>query len=54
MGDFSTLEQSISFIREDELVEVTPRAVHMRKAVLSAQKHHNLRSAKVKKNIPMC
>jgi len=36
-----TLEQAISFIREDELVEVTPRAVRMRKEVLSAQKRHN-------------
>jgi GTP-binding protein len=35
-----TLEQAISFIREDELVEVTPRAVRMRKAVLSAQERH--------------
>ena len=43
-----TLEQTISFIREDELVEVTPRSVRMRKAVLSAQKRHNLRSAKAK------
>ncbi len=40
-----TLEQSISFIREDELVEVTPRSVRMRKAALSAQKRHNLRVA---------
>ena len=46
-----TLEQTISFIREDELVEVTPRSVRMRKAVLSAQKRHNLRSAKAKKNM---
>jgi len=44
-----TLEQAISFIREDELVEVTPRSVRMRKAVLSAQKRHTLRGAKVKK-----
>ncbi len=44
-----TLEQTISFIREDELVEVTPRSVRMRKAVLSAQKRHTLRGAKVKK-----
>jgi GTP-binding protein len=41
-----TLEQSISFIREDELVEVTPRSVRMRKVVLSAQKRHNLRGVK--------
>ncbi|MGD8290413.1 MAG: translational GTPase TypA [Desulfobacterales bacterium] len=46
-----TLEQCISFIREDELVEVTPRSVRMRKSVLSAQKRHNLRNAKGKKNM---
>ena len=46
-----TLEQTISFIRDDELVEVTPRSVRMRKAVLSAQKRHILRSAKAKKNM---
>jgi GTP-binding protein len=42
-----TLEQAISFIREDEMVEVTPRAVRMRKALLSAQKRHALRSPRV-------
>jgi GTP-binding protein len=46
-----TLEQAISFIREDELVEVTPRSVRMRKAVLSAQKRHTLRGAKVKSSL---
>ena len=46
-----TLEQTVSFIRQDELVEVTPRSVRMRKAVLSAQKRHNLRGAKAKKNM---
>ena len=44
-----TLEQTISFIREDELVEVTPLSVRMRKGVLSYQKRHLLRSAKIKK-----
>jgi len=44
-----TLEQTISFIREDELVEVTPLSIRMRKAVLSFQKRHLLRSAKIKK-----
>jgi GTP-binding protein len=44
----STLEQAISFIREDELVEVTPRSVRMRKAVLSAQKRYTLRSDRIK------
>jgi GTP-binding protein len=43
-----TLEQAISFIREDELVEVTPRAVRMRKAVLSAQKRHVQRGSRGK------
>ncbi|MEZ4528471.1 MAG: translational GTPase TypA [Desulfobacterales bacterium] len=43
-----TLEQTISFIREDELVEVTPLSIRMRKAVLSAQKRHNMRYSKMK------
>ena len=43
-----TLEQTISFIRDDELVEVTPRSVRMRKAVLSAQKRYSGRVTKVK------
>jgi GTP-binding protein len=44
-----TLEQAISFIREDELVEVTPRSVRMRKAALSAQKRYTLHGDKKKK-----
>ncbi len=44
-----TLEQAISFIREDELVEITPMSVRMRKTVLSAQKRHVLRSAGIKR-----
>jgi GTP-binding protein len=44
-----TLEQAISFIREDELVEVTPRSVRIRKAVLSAQKRYTLRGTKKNK-----
>jgi GTP-binding protein len=44
-----TLEQTISFIRDDELVEVTPRSVRMRKAVLSVQKRHVGRGLKAKK-----
>jgi GTP-binding protein len=43
-----TLEQAISFIREDELVEVTPKSIRMRKAALSAHKRHTMRAAKVK------
>jgi GTP-binding protein len=43
-----TLEQAINFIREDELVEVTPSSVRLRKAVLSAQKRHTLRACQMK------
>ena len=31
-----TLERAIQFIREDELMEVTPQSIRLRKAVLSA------------------
>jgi GTP-binding protein len=30
-----TLEQAIAYIESDELVEVTPRAIRLRKAVLN-------------------
>ena len=43
-----TLEFAISFIREDELLEVTPRSLRMRKAVLSASKRHTSNSARNK------
>ncbi len=33
-----TLERAIEFIREDELVEVTPKTIRLRKAVLAANK----------------
>jgi GTP-binding protein len=46
-----TLEQAISFIREDELVEVTPLAVRMRKAVLSVHKRHALRPSRHKNKL---
>jgi GTP-binding protein len=32
-----TLEKAIQFIREDEMVEVTPRSIRLRKIILSAQ-----------------
>jgi GTP-binding protein len=38
-----TLEQAISFIRSDELVEVTPQSIRLRKAVLSAHRRRQLR-----------
>jgi GTP-binding protein len=44
-----TLEQAISFISDDELVEVTPKSVRLRKAVLSAQRRQNLYVSKKKK-----
>jgi GTP-binding protein len=33
-----TLERAIEFINDDELVEVTPKSIRLRKSVLSAQK----------------
>ena len=43
-----TLERAINFIREDEMVEVTPLSIRIRKTVLSAHKRHSMRSAKLK------
>jgi GTP-binding protein len=43
-----TLEQAIDFIREDEMVEVTPKSIRLRKTVLSAQQRHLDRSSKKK------
>jgi GTP-binding protein len=44
-----TLEQAIAFIREDELVEVTPHSLRLRKAELSASRRQNLYVSKKKK-----
>jgi GTP-binding protein len=43
-----TLERAINFIRDDEMVEVTPLSIRIRKTVLSAHKRHSIRSAKLK------
>jgi GTP-binding protein len=43
-----SLEQAVGFLREDELLEVTPRSLRMRKSVLSAQKRHTLRAGRLK------
>ncbi len=43
-----SLEQAITFIREDELVEITPRSIRLRKAVLSARERRVLRSSRIK------
>ncbi len=40
-----TLERAIHFIREDELVEVTPKSLRLRKAVLPAARRHAMRGA---------
>jgi GTP-binding protein len=43
-----TLERAIHFIMEDELVEVTPKSIRLRKTVLDAHHRHTIRSAKLK------
>ncbi|HHC24860.1 MAG TPA: translational GTPase TypA [Desulfobacterales bacterium] len=43
-----TLERAIHFLREDEIVEVTPQSVRLRKTVLSAQKRRTMRATKLK------
>ncbi|MFZ5810731.1 MAG: translational GTPase TypA [Thermodesulfobacteriota bacterium] len=43
-----TLERAIHFIREDELAEVTPTSIRLRKVELSAQKRHMIGGAKKK------
>jgi GTP-binding protein len=43
-----TLEKALQFIRDDEMVEVTPKSVRLRKTELSAQKRHGMSIAKKK------
>lgn len=43
-----TLEYALHFVREDELVEVTPLSIRMRKAELSAQRRYQKAGAKKK------
>ncbi len=38
-----TLERALHFIREDELVEITPKSIRLRKVELSASKRHSSR-----------
>ncbi|QTA82259.1 GTP-binding protein [Desulfonema limicola] len=45
-----TLERAIHFIREDEMVEVTPKSIRLRKTILSAAKRYAMRSTKSQKN----
>lgn len=44
-----TLERAINFIREDELVEITPSSIRLRKAVLSAKQRYAMRPSSRKK-----
>ncbi|MFV0421783.1 translational GTPase TypA [Oleidesulfovibrio sp.] len=43
-----TLEYALNFVKEDELVEVTPLSIRLRKVELSAQKRHSSLGAKKK------
>ena len=40
-----TLERALHLIKDDEMVEVTPRSIRLHKRVLSAQKRHQERAA---------
>ena len=42
-----TLEHAIEFIRDDEMVEVTPKSIRLRKSVLSGLDRHRQRGAKI-------
>lgn len=41
-----TLEQALHFIADDEMVEVTPKSIRLRKTVLTAMGRHNINSKK--------
>ncbi len=43
-----SLERALHFVRDDELIEVTPKSLRMRKAILSAQGRHSAAGAKKK------
>ncbi|MBI5844481.1 MAG: translational GTPase TypA [Deltaproteobacteria bacterium] len=43
-----TLERALQFIREDELLEVTPKSLRLRKSALSAIERHHMRKDKFK------
>ncbi|WP_371877411.1 translational GTPase TypA [Desulfomicrobium sp. ZS1] len=43
-----TLEMALNFIRDDEMVEVTPQNIRLRKIELSAQKRHSMSARKKK------
>ena len=41
-----TLERAIHFVREDEMVEITPQSIRLRKSILSAIKRHQVAGKK--------
>ncbi len=43
-----TLERAIHFIKDDEMVEVTPKSIRLRKTILDAHKRHTIRASKLK------
>ena len=43
-----TLERALHFVREDEMVEVTPVSIRLRKSILAAQKRYQMEAAKKK------
>jgi GTP-binding protein len=43
-----TLERALHFVREDEMVEITPVSIRLRKTVLSAKDRHTLDGARKK------
>ena len=45
-----SLEQALEFVREDESVEVTPRAVRLRKAILPAEDRGKVRSRSLERS----
>jgi len=45
-----TLEQAIHFIAEDEMVEVTPKSIRLRKSILPFQKRQTMKSRKLNNN----
>ncbi len=47
------LEQAIEFINDDELVEVTPTSIRLRKRVLAANQRPKAKSAEVGRRFPV-
>ncbi len=45
-----TLERAMHFIRDDELVEVTPQSLRLRKKILSGQERNVQRNVRYKEN----